>query len=207
MLVVGGMNLVHSLGMTKRELIPLATAVNVANNSGLSLLCGILITITGKNKHGNTRETRQLCYISEMVFTLYLTEQACEDLGIIEKEFISIGRLPEASTVASSGTSTRTCSCPPRATPTTMPYILVSAPLQSAEQQQEDTGGWEERLILKPRLGLLRSCTLPTIWARSSNMTGPLTPLVNSTLKELRSHGSQEGRGDCPRLQYYHLYG
>ena len=33
MLVVGGMNLVHSLGMTKRELIPLATAVNVANNS------------------------------------------------------------------------------------------------------------------------------------------------------------------------------
>ena len=90
-MVVGGMNLVHSLGLTKRELIPLATKVNVANNSGLGLLGGILITITGRDKHGNNRETRQLCYISEQVFTLFLSEQACEDLGIIERDFPSIG--------------------------------------------------------------------------------------------------------------------
>ena len=99
-MVVGGMNLVHSLGLTRRELIPLATKVNVANNSGLGLLGGILITITGRDKHGNIRETRQLCYISEMVFTLFLSEQACEDLGIIEKDFPSIGEFPEVGTVA-----------------------------------------------------------------------------------------------------------
>ena len=66
-MTVAGMNLVHSLGLTKRELIPLATKVNAANNSGLGLLGGILITITGKDKNGNHRETRQLCYISDMV--------------------------------------------------------------------------------------------------------------------------------------------
>ena len=141
MLVVGGMNLVHSLGLTKRELIPLATTVNVANNSGLSLLGGILITITGRDKHGNIRETRQLCYISEMVFTLFLSEQACEDLGIIEKEFPSIGRFPEAGTVASSGTPSRTCSCPPRATPPPPP---TSLPMPATPENRDLLKSWIE---------------------------------------------------------------
>jgi hypothetical protein len=140
-MVVGGMNLVHSLGLTRRELIPLATKVNVANNSGLGLLGGILITITGRDKHGNIRETRQLCYISEMVFTLFLSEQACEDLGIIEKDFPSIGEFPEVGTVAASGTPTRTCSCPARTSPPPPP---TSLPMPATPENREKLKSWIE---------------------------------------------------------------
>ena len=36
----------------------------------------MLITVTTRDKEGNNRETRQLCYISENIYTLYLSEQA-----------------------------------------------------------------------------------------------------------------------------------
>jgi hypothetical protein len=140
-LVVVGMNLVHSLGLTKRELIPLATKVNVANNSGLGLLGGILITITGRDKHGNIRETRQLCYISEQVFTLFLSEQACEVLGIIEKDFPSIGEFPEVGTVAASGTPSRTCSCPTRTSPPSPP---TSLPMPATPENRDKLKSWIE---------------------------------------------------------------
>ena len=140
-MTVAGMNLVHSLGLTKRELIPLATKVNAANNSGLGLLGGILITITGKNKNGNHRETRQLCYISDMVYTLYLSEQACEDLGIVEKDFPSIGKFPSEGGLVSSGTPTRTCSCPARTSPPPPP---TSLPMPATPENRERLKSWIE---------------------------------------------------------------
>ena len=39
-LVVSGMNLVHALGITRKELIPLATRVNAAGDNGLGLIGG-----------------------------------------------------------------------------------------------------------------------------------------------------------------------
>ena len=47
-LVVCGMDLAHRLGVKRRELIPLANGITAANNQGIELLGGILITITGR---------------------------------------------------------------------------------------------------------------------------------------------------------------
>ena len=70
-MTVAGMSLAHALGITRRELIPLATRVNDAGDNGLGLIGGMLITITAQDEDGNSRETRQLCYVSEMIFTLW----------------------------------------------------------------------------------------------------------------------------------------
>ena len=63
-MTVAGMNLVHSLGITRRKLIPVATNVNAAGANGLNLVGGMFITIASTDQEGNIRETRQLCYIS-----------------------------------------------------------------------------------------------------------------------------------------------
>ena len=141
-MTVAGLNLVHSLGITRRELIPLATKVNAANNSGLGLLGGILITIAGKDKTGSMRKSNQLCYISDVVSTLYLSEQACEDLGIIEEDFPNIGRFPAIGNLATSGTPTRTCSCPTRAPPPPPP---TSLPMPATSTNRDKLKAWIEK--------------------------------------------------------------
>ena len=89
-MTVAGMNLVHSLGITRRELIPVATNVNAAGANGLNLVGGMFITIASTDQEGNIRETRQMCYISEKIFVLYLSEQACKDLRVLQEDFPNI---------------------------------------------------------------------------------------------------------------------
>ena len=86
-MVVGDMSLVHSLGITRKELIPLANRVNVANDTSLGMIGGILIKLTATDVFGNTTESLQLCYISDTVQSLFLSREACEDLGFITKDF------------------------------------------------------------------------------------------------------------------------
>jgi hypothetical protein len=63
------MNLAHPLGI-----IPLATKLNAAGSNALGLIGGMLITITTQDEDGNNRETRQLCYMSETISTLFLSK-------------------------------------------------------------------------------------------------------------------------------------
>ena len=90
-MVVCGINLVHKLGVKRKELIPLANGINAANNQGIKLLGGILITITGTGKDGRTRESNQLCYVAEGLHRLFLSKTTCRDLGIINPTFPDIG--------------------------------------------------------------------------------------------------------------------
>ena len=125
-MTVAGVNLVHSLGITRRELIPVATNVNAAGANGLNLVGGMFITIASTDQEGNIRETRQMCYISEKIFVLYLSEQACKDLGVRQEDFPNIPTKVAGTLASSSATQTRTCSCPDRTSPppppTSLPY-------------------------------------------------------------------------------------
>ena len=75
------------MGVTKKELIPLSNGISTADNEGLGLLGGILVNITGTCKDGSNITTRQLCYIAEGINCLFLTKQACRELGIIGDDF------------------------------------------------------------------------------------------------------------------------
>ena len=86
-MTVAGIKLIHSLGITKSELIPLSHGVNCANNMGLGLLGGVLVTFSGKDCHGGTRVSKQLCYIAEGIDSVFLSRAACTDLGLVSKNF------------------------------------------------------------------------------------------------------------------------
>ena len=113
-MVVGDMSLVHSLGITRKELIPLANRVNVANDTSLGMIGGILIKLRATDVFGNTTESLQLCYISDTVQSLFLSREACEDLGFITKDFPNT---KEASMNSMEQAITRPCQCPDRALP------------------------------------------------------------------------------------------
>ena len=90
-MVVCGIDLVHKLGVKRGELIPLANGINAANNQGIELLGGILITITVFGKDGRPRVSNQLCYVAEGLHRLFLSKTVCKDLGIINPTFPTIG--------------------------------------------------------------------------------------------------------------------
>ena len=90
-MVVIGMNTVHSMGLRKNNLIPVGLRIKAANTGGLKLLGGVLIKISGKDKEGNIRVSKQLAYVAEEVSRIFLSKQASEDLGIIGDTFPTIG--------------------------------------------------------------------------------------------------------------------
>lgn len=80
---IAGLNLVHAMGMTKRDLFPVSTTICGANNQPINLLGGALITISGQE--GKT--THQMCYISNDCHILFIPKGGCRDLGLIDEKF------------------------------------------------------------------------------------------------------------------------
>ena len=80
---VGGPDLIHTLGVTKNKLIPVSQQISAANNGQLTLLGGILLDISGKDKDGKTYISSQLVYIADGVKKLLLSRRACVELGIL----------------------------------------------------------------------------------------------------------------------------
>ena len=90
-ITVVGINLAHSLGIKKSELIPLSHGVNPANNTSLKLMDGLLTTFSGADSQGVERQSRQLCYVAEGIDVVFLFRRACTDLGLIHQGFPQIG--------------------------------------------------------------------------------------------------------------------
>ena len=90
-MVVAGPNQMHQLGITKRELIPLSNGISSADNTGLGLLGGLLVNISGTTNKGKTVTTKQLFYIAEGLDCLFLSKQACVQLGIVSENFPKVG--------------------------------------------------------------------------------------------------------------------
>ena len=134
----------HSLGITKRELIPLSTGISTADKESLGLLGGILVNITGLCKDGSSVTTRQLCYIAEGIDCLFLSKQACRELGIISDAFPTIGahlkesKAPNLASVADASNSVaeeaRPCDCQTRTLPPPTPTVL---PFPATKENRE----------------------------------------------------------------------
>ena len=75
-LTVAGPALLRALGVSEHELIPLPNEVRAANNQSLALLGGLFINISGKDNDGNTRVSKQLCYVSRHCSALFLSNTA-----------------------------------------------------------------------------------------------------------------------------------
>ena len=90
-MVVAGMDLVHKLGVTKKEMFPVSCRIKAANSEGLKLIGGLLITISATGPEGTIRNCSHMCYISENVNRFFLSKATCRDLGIISENFPEVG--------------------------------------------------------------------------------------------------------------------
>ena len=90
-MVVIDLKTVYSMGLAKKNLIPVGMKIKAANTGGLKLLGGVLVRIMGKSQDGAEKVTRQLAYVAEEVKKVFLSRKASEDLGIIPQSFPTIG--------------------------------------------------------------------------------------------------------------------
>ena len=88
---LAGSNLLHKLGITSTDLIPVRTKMRSANNEGIKLLGAILLMLSGSDENGQIYSTNQMTYITDCTDTFFLSRGACVDLGIISDRFPTIG--------------------------------------------------------------------------------------------------------------------
>ena len=116
-----------SLGLSVNDLMEVDLRLSGANGSGIRILGGVFITITGEDGSGKKWSTKQLCYVAEGITRLMLSKEACVQLGIINSSFPSVGSCYTASAsavtdseefdlVPCSPNEDGSCSCPRRET-------------------------------------------------------------------------------------------
>ena len=87
------------LDLNQKDLIPVTTCMHDANNSGIKILGAIILRFSGTSQSGQTRETRQIVYITNDSNKLFLGQETCTALGIISSNFPTVGEAPQPSTV------------------------------------------------------------------------------------------------------------
>ena len=189
-MVVAGVPQLHKLGITKKELIPLSNGIRSADNSGLGLLGGILVNISGQCEDGTVITTRQLCYIAEGIDCLFLSRQACMELGIIGEDFPSIGSCTKnnlkianislPATPSEPQPAERPCSCPARTLP---PPVPTSLPFPATEENREKIETWIKETYASSAFNQCSHQPLPLI-----KSSPPLKLYVDESAKPVAVH-------------------
>ena len=79
------------LGLSKDDLMDVEMRLSGANSSSLRIFGALFVNISGESTLGKGYLTKQLCYVAEGVDKMLLSREACEQLGIIDRRFPSIG--------------------------------------------------------------------------------------------------------------------
>ena len=155
-----GTNILHKLGMSKSNLIPVSQKMQAANKSGIHLLGAILLEFT---LTGSTATTKQMVYVTPNVTRLFLSREACSDLGIIPPQF------PSTSVGAITGISlpqqpkpapqvmVRKCGCPTRSLP---PQGPIPLPVPATEANRD---ALEQHLRTVFKASTFNTCTHQTL--------------------------------------------
>ena len=124
---LAGMHVVSRLGFSWSDLIPIRMKIHAANNKGINILGAAILRFTGDNKTGKEVTTRQLTYITDCCYKIFLSRKACISLAFISKHFPTIGEASNDSIATSTSDNyLHTCGCPKRSVPppprTALPY-------------------------------------------------------------------------------------
>ena len=65
--------------------------MHAANNAKITILRAAILQFSGQSNSGKTLVTRQLVYITDSTDKIFLSREACTDLGLISRQFPSIG--------------------------------------------------------------------------------------------------------------------
>lgn len=134
---LSGMQILRQLGMRAEDLIPVAMKMHAANNLNIEILGAIIARISGTCSKGDPIETRQIVYVTDTTDKLFLSKQACMELGILPDNFPSFGEaIGESATIISTRSepdAVTGCDCPRRQAPPSPPSCL---PFQATEDNR-----------------------------------------------------------------------
>ena len=136
---LAGLKIVKKLGVSVEDLIPVSIKMRAANNDDISILGATILRLSGRDNEGEERSTRQMVYVTNNTDRLFLSREACVDLGIIPKTFPTIGETEETKSANSistmdAPTPQQVCQCPKRTKPPPMP---TSLPFPATETNRE----------------------------------------------------------------------
>ena len=98
-----GTTQLHALGLSRRDLLQPDLSLSAANTSGINIIGATFLMITGWDRSGKRWRTHQMAYVSEDVHQLLLSNEACEQLGMISKNFPEVGEFQNNAAVSEVG--------------------------------------------------------------------------------------------------------
>ena len=136
---LAGLKIVKKLGLSTRDLIPVNIKMHAADNHDIRILSATILRLSGKNNKGEEQSTRQMIYVTNNTDKLFLSREACIDLGIIPNTFPTMDKAEgtnPANTIGATDTSSpqQECQCPKRTKP---PPIPTSLPYPATEANRE----------------------------------------------------------------------
>jgi len=83
---LSGVDILHKLGMSRNNLIPVSQRMQPANKSGIDILGAILLELSLPDPDA---VTKQMIYVTPSITRFFLSRDACADLGLIPPKFPS----------------------------------------------------------------------------------------------------------------------
>ena len=93
---LAGLKVIHLLGLCKSNLIPVTLHMHTTNN----ILGAVILRLPGQSHTGKVLETRQIAYVTSDTTKLFLGWEACTALGLITKNFPSVGEMNKEDNAA-----------------------------------------------------------------------------------------------------------
>ena len=125
---LAGLECVQNLGLRKENLIDTSYNENACcKQQGDPYTWCCHIHISGTNKLGETVETHQITYITENSDKLFLSKQACIDLGMLTENFPTISETASNNEVSDTNNTIQNakCGCHKRSLPPPLPTTLT----------------------------------------------------------------------------------
>ena len=146
---LASMHVIQRLGLSKRDLIPVTMHMYAANNHGIKILGAVILRFSGPSKSGKVLETRQITYVTNDSNKIFLSREACTELGLITESFPTVGEAadqlrtispPQQTPISTAQNHTTIpCNCPRRQLPPPKPTQL---PLPATEANRARLENW-----------------------------------------------------------------
>lgn len=122
---LAGIDVLHQLGLSERDLIPVTMKMHAANNNMIKIIGAAVLRFSGRAMNDKMIETRQIVYITNSTTKVFLSREACVTLGIISRTFPTIGETLNVVTDLNNDIAITTpCACPKREPPPIPPKCL-----------------------------------------------------------------------------------
>ena len=140
--------LIQRLGLSTSDLIRVSMKMHAANNDAIEIIGAVILRFSGESIDGAILESRQVVYVTKDSNKLFLSREACIDLGIISPEFPKIGEASKPNSCEQINNDvkphphsslTQPCSCPKRQLP---PPIPKQPPIEPIEKNRQILEAW-----------------------------------------------------------------